>query len=88
MCSKLYIYNYLSKIIVIFLTFQNKFLERILKTKSLNIIFEKIKIHKFLKKKLIITKDGSYSLFVPGLNETYHSKNGAITEAIHVFIRN
>jgi tRNA U34 5-methylaminomethyl-2-thiouridine-forming methyltransferase MnmC len=41
-----------------------------------------------LKKQLIITKDGSHSLFVPGLNETYHSKNGAFTEAMHVFIRN
>ena len=74
--------------IVIFLTFQNKFLERILRNKSLNIIFENLKIHKFLKKQLIITKDGSHSLFVPGLNETYHSKYGAITEAMHVFIRN
>ena len=41
-----------------------------------------------MKKQLIITKDGSHSLFVPRLNETYHSKNGAITEAMHVFIRN
>jgi tRNA U34 5-methylaminomethyl-2-thiouridine-forming methyltransferase MnmC len=41
-----------------------------------------------LKQQLIITKDGSHSLFVPRLNETYHSKNGAITEAIHVFIKN
>ena len=88
MCSKLYIYNYLSEITVILLTFQNKFLERILRNKSLNIIFENLKIHKFLKKQLIITKDGSHSLFVLELNETYHSKNGAITEAMHVFIRN
>ena len=41
-----------------------------------------------MKKQLIITKDGSHSLFIPRLNETYHSKNGAITEAMHVFIRN
>ncbi len=41
-----------------------------------------------MKQQLIITKDGSHSLFVPKLNETYHSKNGAITEAIHVFIKN
>ena len=41
-----------------------------------------------MKQQLIITKDGSHSLFVPRLNETYHSKNGAITEAIHVFIKN
>jgi len=41
-----------------------------------------------LKKQLIITSDGSHSFFVPELNETYHSKLGAITEAKHVFIKN
>ena len=41
-----------------------------------------------MKKELIITKDGSHSLFVPDLNETYHSVHGAISEAIHVFINN
>ena len=68
--------------------FSEQIFRKNLINKSLNIIFENLKIHKFLKKQLIITKDGSHSLFVPGLNETYHSKNGAITEAIHVFIRN
>ncbi len=32
-----------------------------------------------------ISKDGSNTLFVPSLNEHYHSTNGAITEAIHVY---
>ncbi len=41
-----------------------------------------------MKKELIITKDSSHSLFVPTLNETYHSKNGAITESMHIFIKN
>jgi tRNA U34 5-methylaminomethyl-2-thiouridine-forming methyltransferase MnmC len=41
-----------------------------------------------MKKELIITKDGSHSLFVPDLNETYHSVHGSISEAIHVFINN
>ncbi len=41
-----------------------------------------------MKKELIITKDGSHSLFIPDLNETYHSKHGAITESMHVFIKN
>ena len=41
-----------------------------------------------MKKELIITKDGSHSIFVPDLNETYHSKHGAITESMHIFIRN
>ncbi|MEZ4885826.1 MAG: tRNA (5-methylaminomethyl-2-thiouridine)(34)-methyltransferase MnmD [Chitinophagales bacterium] len=36
--------------------------------------------------KLITTADGSHSLFVPELNETYHSKHGAIQESNHVFI--
>jgi tRNA U34 5-methylaminomethyl-2-thiouridine-forming methyltransferase MnmC len=41
-----------------------------------------------LKKEIIITKDGSTSLYIPELNETYHSKHGAIQEAKHVFIKN
>ncbi|MEM1408269.1 MAG: tRNA (5-methylaminomethyl-2-thiouridine)(34)-methyltransferase MnmD [Bacteroidota bacterium] len=36
--------------------------------------------------KLIITEDGSHSLFVPALNETYHSFHGALQESRHVFI--
>jgi len=38
------------------------------------------------KKELKITEDGSHTLFVPGLNETYHSTHGAIQESMHVFI--
>ncbi len=34
----------------------------------------------------ILTDDGSSSIFVDDLNETYHSQNGAITESLHVFI--
>jgi tRNA U34 5-methylaminomethyl-2-thiouridine-forming methyltransferase MnmC len=40
-----------------------------------------------LKKEIILTKDGSSSIFLPELNETYHSKFGAIQEAKHVFIK-
>ncbi len=32
------------------------------------------------------TSDGSHTLFVPELNEHYHSTNGAIQESKHVFI--
>lgn len=32
------------------------------------------------------TKTGEYTLYIPSMNETYHSRNGAITEAIHVFL--
>jgi tRNA U34 5-methylaminomethyl-2-thiouridine-forming methyltransferase MnmC len=35
---------------------------------------------------LIITEDGSHSLFVPELDEQYHSIHGAIQESKHVFI--
>jgi tRNA U34 5-methylaminomethyl-2-thiouridine-forming methyltransferase MnmC len=36
--------------------------------------------------KLIQTEDGSSSLFLPELNETYHSFHGALGESQHVFI--
>lgn len=32
------------------------------------------------------TADGSHTLFVPQLNEHYHSVNGAVQESMHVFI--
>ena len=35
---------------------------------------------------LITTGDGSHSLFLPELGETYHSRHGAIQESQHVFI--
>ena len=41
-----------------------------------------------MKNKLVITNDGSHSIFNPEMNETYHSKHGAIVEAEHVFIKN
>lgn len=37
---------------------------------------------------LIKTEDGSDTLFLPTLNETYHSRHGAVTESVHVFIKN
>ena len=36
---------------------------------------------------IIITKDGSHSLFTEQFDEIYHSGNGAIQESTHVFIR-
>ena len=41
-----------------------------------------------MERKIFITSDGSSSIFLPDLDETYHSKHGAIQEAYHVFIRN
>ena len=33
------------------------------------------------------TEDGSQTLFVPSLDEHYHSVKGALTESLHIFIR-
>lgn len=41
-----------------------------------------------LKKELIKTKDGSNTIYIPDWNEHYHSKHGAVQEALHVFITN
>lgn len=38
--------------------------------------------------KLIKTYDGSHTLFVPEMNEHYHSIHGAVQESEHIFIRN
>jgi len=37
---------------------------------------------------VIKTKDGSSSLFISELNETYHSIHGALQESLHVYIKN
>lgn len=39
-----------------------------------------------MKREIIVTADGSSTLFVEELDENYHSVNGAITESMHVFI--
>ena len=36
--------------------------------------------------KKIITEDGSYSFYNSNLKETYHSRKGALTESLHVYI--
>ena len=36
--------------------------------------------------KIILSKDGSHTLYREDIDETYHSKHGAIQEAQHVFI--
>ena len=41
-----------------------------------------------MKNKLVITNDGSHSIFNAEMNECYHSKHGAIVEAEYVFIKN
>ena len=39
-----------------------------------------------MNKKLVITEDGSHTIYVPELNEHYHSVNGAVQESEHIFI--
>ena len=39
-----------------------------------------------MKKKIVKTRDGSNTIFVPEFEETYHSTHGAIQESLHVFI--
>ena len=39
------------------------------------------------KIEIITSDDGSSTIFLPELNETYHSTNGAVQESEHVFIK-
>ncbi|GAA4271006.1 tRNA (5-methylaminomethyl-2-thiouridine)(34)-methyltransferase MnmD [Aquimarina gracilis] len=43
-------------------------------------------MQKKVKREIITTADGSTTIHLPELNEHYHSKHGAINEALHVFI--
>lgn len=38
------------------------------------------------EKRLVTTSDGSHSIYLPSLNEQYHSTHGALQESQHVFI--
>jgi tRNA U34 5-methylaminomethyl-2-thiouridine-forming methyltransferase MnmC len=38
------------------------------------------------KSEIIVTGDGSTSIYLPELDETYHSRHGAVQESQHVFI--
>ncbi|WP_159021350.1 tRNA (5-methylaminomethyl-2-thiouridine)(34)-methyltransferase MnmD [Formosa sp. L2A11] len=40
-----------------------------------------------MERKYITTADGSSTIYLPDLDETYHSRHGAIQEALHVFIK-
>lgn len=41
-----------------------------------------------MQREIKITNDGSTTIHLPELNESYHSRHGAIQEAYHVFIKN
>lgn len=38
-----------------------------------------------IKRELQLTADGSHTLFIPEMDEHYHSVNGAVQESRHVF---
>ena len=40
-----------------------------------------------MEKKLVITADGSHSLYIEEMDESYHSKHGSIAESEHIFIQ-
>lgn len=42
---------------------------------------------KSVHRELQVTADGSHTFFIPEMDEHYHSVNGAIQEALHVFLR-
>lgn len=41
-----------------------------------------------MKREIVITNDGSVTIYLPEMDENYHSRYGAIQEAYHVFIKN
>jgi len=41
-----------------------------------------------VKREFLVTGDGSVTIHIPEWNEQYHSRHGAIAEALHVFIAN
>jgi len=41
-----------------------------------------------LKKSWILTKDGSFTLRIDPLNESYHSLHGAVTESKFIYLDN
>ena len=45
-------------------------------------------VNKSRTRELVKTSDGSFTLFIPEVQETYHSTHGAVQESMHVFIEN
>ncbi|MDZ7777750.1 MAG: hypothetical protein U5L09_20105 [Bacteroidales bacterium] len=39
-----------------------------------------------MKRQLILTEDGSHTIFLPEMQEHYHSTHGAVNESKHVYI--
>ena len=45
-------------------------------------------VNKSRTRELVKTADGSFTLFIPEVQETYHTTHGAVQESMHVFIEN
>ncbi|MFK7900460.1 MAG: hypothetical protein AB8B61_06850, partial [Cyclobacteriaceae bacterium] len=41
---------------------------------------------RFMTRDLILSRDGSHTLELPLMGETYHSKHGAVTESMYIYI--
>jgi tRNA U34 5-methylaminomethyl-2-thiouridine-forming methyltransferase MnmC len=41
----------------------------------------------FYKREIVVTKDGSSSIYLPAFDEHYHSVHGAVQESKHVFMK-
>lgn len=39
-----------------------------------------------MQKQFIVTEDGSHTIYLPEMNEHYHSVHGAIQESLHIYI--
>lgn len=46
------------------------------------------KLNQEIKREIVMTEDGSHTLYVPELDEHYHSSFGAIQESYHIYIQN
>lgn len=42
--------------------------------------------YQFMEVEIKLTEDGSHTLFVPAIDECYHSSHGAVQESRHIFI--
>ena len=40
-----------------------------------------------MERRIEQTQDGSYTLYVPSMDEHYHSVKGALTESLHIFVQ-
>lgn len=50
--------------------------------KKISLQLDKMSTHQLIK-----SEDGSHTIYLPELNETYHSTHGALQESKHVFIK-